>query len=203
MKEKFKEVKEMYKSLNENQKDNLLIIILVWAFIITLTLPTLFGRGKKVYKKELVSVEEIDYQHFIDSITRYSYSIDDYEVDQETMTLWNKTGKKIKVTTTVYNPVKSQCDSDPLITSDCSKIDLEKLNRGKIKWIAVSRDLLKTVKYGDKVKLVSKSDPNINGVYTVHDTMHKRWKRRVDILTPTNKKLGKWTDTHIELLAKD
>ena len=196
MKEKFKEVKEMYKSLNENQKDNLLIIILVWAFIITLTLPTLFGRGKKVYKKELVSVEEIDYQHFIDSITRYSYSIDDYEIMEERLD-----GKKINVTVTVYNPVKSQCDSDPLITANNSKIDLKKLNAGKLKWVAVSRDLLRNgVSYGDKIRLTSKENPKINGEYFVMDCMNKRFTKRVDLLVPENIKLGLWEDVEMELL---
>lgn len=199
MKEKFKEVKEMYKSLDENQKDNLLIIVLVWAFIITLLFPTLFGRGKKVYKKELVSVEEIDYQHFIDSITRYS--MDDYEVDQETMTLWNNSGKKINVTVTVYNPVKSQCDSDPLITANNSKIDLKKLNAGKLKWVAVSRDLLRNgVSYGDKIRLTSKENPKINGEYFVMDCMNKRFTKRVDLLVPENIKLGLWKDVEMELL---
>lgn len=196
MKEKFKEVKKMYKSLNENQKDNLLIIILVWAFIITLTLPTLFGRGKKVYKKELVSVEEIDYQHFIDSITRYSYSIDDYEIMEERLD-----GKKINVTVTVYNPVKSQCDSDPLITANNSKIDLKKLNAGKLKWVAVSRDLLRNgVSYGDKIRLTSKENPKINGEYFVMDCMNKRFTKRVDLLVPENIKLGLWEDVEMELL---
>ena len=196
MKEKFKEVKKMYKSLNENQKDNLLIIILVWAFIITLTLPTLFGRGKKVYKKELVSVEEIDYQHFIDSITRYSYSIDDYEIMEERLDR-----KKINVTVTVYNPVKSQCDSDPLITANNSKIDLKKLNAGKLKWVAVSRDLLRNgVSYGDKIRLTSKENPKINGEYFVMDCMNKRFTKRVDLLVPENIKLGLWEDVEMELL---
>lgn len=196
MKEKFKEVKKMYKSLNENQKDNLLIIILVWAFIITLTLPTLFGRGKKVYKKELVSVEEIDYQHFIDSITRYSYSIDDYEIMEERLDR-----KKINVTVTVYNPVKSQCDSDPLITANNSKIDLKKLNAGKLKWVAVSRDLLRNgVSYGDKIRLTSKENPKINGEYFVMDCMNKRFTKRVDLLVPKNIKLGLWEDVEMELL---
>lgn len=196
MKEKFKEVKKMYKSLDENQKDNLLIIILVWAFIITLTLPTLFGRGKKVYKKELVSVEEIDYQHFIDSITRYSYSIDDYEILEERLDR-----KKINVTVTVYNPVKSQCDSDPLITANNSKIDLKKLNAGKLKWVAVSRDLLRNgVSYGDKIRLTSKENPKINGEYFVMDCMNKRFTKRVDLLVPENIKLGLWEDVEMELL---
>lgn len=37
------------------------------------------------------------------------------------------------VTVTCYQPVESQCDSDPLITADGSKIDLKKLKNGEIK----------------------------------------------------------------------
>lgn len=46
------------------------------------------------------------------------------------------------VTVTCYQPVKEQCDDNPLITADGSKIDLHKLKQGKIKWCAISRDLL-------------------------------------------------------------
>ena len=57
-----------------------------------------------------------------------------------------------KVTVTVYNPVMEQCDSTPLITADNSEIDLKKLKQGKLKWVAVSRDLLKSgkSKYGGR-----------------------------------------------------
>ena len=43
---------------------------------------------------------------------------------------------------TVYQPIKAQCDSQPLITSDGSKIDLKELKNGNIKWCAISQDLL-------------------------------------------------------------
>ena len=46
------------------------------------------------------------------------------------------------VTLTTYNAVASQCDNTPLITADGTKIDMKKLKKGKIKYCAVSRDLL-------------------------------------------------------------
>ena len=46
------------------------------------------------------------------------------------------------VTLTYYQPVKGQCDSKPLITADGSKINLNHLKSGKIRWCAISRDLL-------------------------------------------------------------
>lgn len=82
------------------------------------------------------------------------------------------------VTLTYYQPVKEQCDSEPLITADGSKINLEHLEKGIIKWCAISRDLL---------YLFPKNKPKRIwiegfGVYEVRDLMNKRWNHRVDIL---------------------
>lgn len=79
---------------------------------------------------------------------------------------------------TCYQPVKSQCNSEPLVTADGSKINLHHLKRGRIKWCAVSRDLL---------YLFPKNKPkrvHIEGfgVYEVKDVMNKRHKHRIDIL---------------------
>ena len=82
------------------------------------------------------------------------------------------------VTLTCYQPVKSQCNSESLITADGSKINLHHLKRGRIKWCAISRDLL---------YLFPKNKPkrvHIEGfgVYEVKDVMNKRHKHRIDIL---------------------
>ena len=100
------------------------------------------------------------------------------------------------VTVTKYNPVINQCDSDPLITADGSFIDTLKLGKGEIRWIAVSRDLRDTYHYGDTVYL-SACDDSIDGYYVVRDTMNKRWKNRVDILSPCGDSLGKWENVYI------
>lgn len=97
------------------------------------------------------------------------------------------------VTVTKYNPVIAQCDSDPLITADGSYIDTIKLNKRELRWIAISRDLLKDYQYGDTVYL-SSLDNKIDGYYVVRDTMNKRWTNRVDILSPCDDSLGKWED---------
>lgn len=96
------------------------------------------------------------------------------------------------VAATVYNPVTTQCNGNPLETADGSIINMAKLERGEIKWVAVSRDLLKTFKFGDKVEIIS-SDKRISGVYIVHDTMAKKWTKKVDILMPSKFSKGKWT----------
>lgn len=91
------------------------------------------------------------------------------------------------VTATEYHAVESQCDSDPLITACNAKIDLNKLNKGDLKWIAVSRDLLEEYPYGSKVMIESDND-YVSGIWYVMDTMHKRWTKRIDLLVPESTK---------------
>lgn len=107
-------------------------------------------------------------------------------------------GKHIRnVTATRYNPVASQCDQDPLTTADGKKINLKKLRNGSLKWIAISRDLKKHLKYGDIVRIKSTSNKEINGLYEVHDVMNDRHHNRIDILTATNQS-GKETTGYYE-----
>lgn len=82
---------------------------------------------------------------------------------------------------TWYNPCESQCDSDPLITADMSKIDIKKLNNRDIRWIAVSRDLLEKYSMGDTV-IIESPNPRVNGKWVIHDKMNKRFEKRIDLL---------------------
>jgi hypothetical protein len=88
-------------------------------------------------------------------------------------------------TLTIYNPVENQCDDSPLITANNSRIDLDKLSRNEIRWMALSRNLLKRwngqFNYGDTVKLEA-GDPSIDGLWVVNDNMNKRFKDRGDLL---------------------
>lgn len=109
--------------------------------------------------------------------------------------------QQVLVTVTVYNPVPEQCNSDPLCTADMSRIDLGKLKRGEIRWIALSRDLLGSqFNYGDTIRLSCESDSSINGEYVVHDTMNKKWTNRADILIHQDNDpgRGKWENVKIE-----
>lgn len=94
------------------------------------------------------------------------------------------------VCVTFYHPEEAQCDSTPLCTADMSVIDVEKLEGGELRWIAVSRDLKQLM--GDSVYLKS-DNKNIEGSWVVHDLMNRRFKNRVDILTHKKhtKKYGK------------
>lgn len=82
------------------------------------------------------------------------------------------------VTLTCYQPVKSQCNSDPLTTADGSKINLHHLKHKRIKWCAISRDLL----YLFPKDTVKKVYIEGYGIYEVRDVMNKRHKHRIDIL---------------------
>lgn len=101
------------------------------------------------------------------------------------------------VTLTYYQPVKEQCNSEPLVTADGSKINLHHLKQGKIKWCAISRDLL---------WLFPKNRPKriyIDGfgTYQVRDIMNKRWNHRVDILIhPKDSKRIKLEKVKIKIL---
>lgn len=82
------------------------------------------------------------------------------------------------VTLTCYQPVKSQCNDEPLVTSDGSKINLHHLKKGVIKWCAISRDLLYLFPKNKPKKVWIEG----YGEYLVKDVMNKRHKHRIDIL---------------------
>lgn len=82
------------------------------------------------------------------------------------------------VTLTCYQPVVSQCDKEPFITSDGSKISLKHLRRGEIRWCAISRDLLYLFPKDKPKKIWIEG----YGVYEVRDVMNKRYKHSIDLL---------------------
>ncbi|SKC72844.1 RlpA-like double-psi beta-barrel domain-containing protein [Ohtaekwangia koreensis] len=104
-------------------------------------------------------------------------------------------------TLTIYNPVKRQCDNTPLVTASNARIDVTKLKKQEIRWLALSRNLLKrwngNFHYGDTVKL-SSGDPSIDGVWIIQDNLNKRYKNCGDLLFDSNvRKLGKWKNVKI------
>lgn len=102
-----------------------------------------------------------------------------------------------KVTATMYYPVASQCDSDPLVTAGMYKITPGKASEQK--WIAMSRDMLKRwggeFNYGDIVKIEGAGHKD--GFYKVVDTMNKRFKNRIDFLEDKGTKHYKFENVKI------
>lgn len=127
-----------------------------------------------------------------------------------TSTRINRAGEKIYLRSsrqavldvlTVYNPTTEQCDNTPLITASNSKINPDELKNENIRWMALSRDLLKrwngVFHYGDTV-LVTAGDPQIDGLWIIKDTMNKRFKNRGDLLFDSGvRKLGKWKNVEV------
>jgi hypothetical protein len=104
---------------------------------------------------------------------------------------------------TVYNPSSSQCDASPLVTASNHRINEKKLRKGAIRWMALSRDLLKRwggqIQYGDTINLHS-GDPSIDGFWVVHDTMNKRFRKRGDLLFDSEVRCtGKWSNVMVTL----
>ena len=185
--------------------DNLLFILVV-SLGISMFAYDIRNIGKKSPEKEAID-NAIDYVNSRD-FSKMKEVADDPRSFRTSDKLVSKTSTttKRKVTVTRYNPVESQCNSQPLITADMSKISLSKLKRGEIRWIAVSRDLRKIYKYGDVVEIKAKNgdDDSINGLYEVHDTMNKRFTDRIDILTHVDNPhgQGKWEGVSIRLVKR-
>lgn len=112
--------------------------------------------------------------------------------------VFNKRKKEIiHVVATMYYAVENQCDSDPLITACMYKINPNKASEHK--WIAVSRNLLKMnggkFEYGDKIRLVGCGKKS--GIYTIADTMNKRFKNKIDILETQGTPIYKYNNVKI------
>jgi hypothetical protein len=130
----------------------------------------------------------------------YSLVVTDTVVTVEYDTLYKN------VIGTVYHPVKRQTDNTPFVTADSSIIDKNRIN--ELRWIALSRDLIYSkswgrdwdgkVLFGDTVEIVSPYS-EINGEWVVHDTMNKRYKKRLDFLQKNKNDgiYGKWRNIMI------
>lgn len=104
----------------------------------------------------------------------------------------NNSGRFVThVTLTTYNPVEGQCDDTPLITADGTKIDLNKLKKGEIKYCAISRNLLPFIPLGSVIEIEG------YGLYEVRDTMNKRFNHCIDILQYVGEKNFKKTKVKV------
>ena len=87
-----------------------------------------------------------------------------------------------EIKATMYHPVEEQCDNDPLITADGSKIDPYKVSSWN--WIAVSQHMLTRnggpLNYGDTVYILGTEHKD--GMYIIKDCMNKRKTNQIDFL---------------------
>jgi len=139
---------------------------------------------------------------FIKFLFTHDFSVyKSIEEDEETNTITKRlnVSKKAvyRVVATMYNAVESQCDADPFVTACMYKINPKKASEHK--WIAVSRNLLKRwggkFEYGQKVRIVGAGKKS--GVYTIADTMNKRFKNKIDILETEGTPLYKYNNVKI------
>lgn len=113
-----------------------------------------------------------------------------------------------KVTATTYWPEVGQTDDNPMETADGSIIP--ERHSSKIRWLAVSRDLLSKwggpFKFGEKVRVSGLSN-GLDGVYIIHDTMNRRHRRSVDVLVNEheckNGLEGRWTNIRLQKYAPE
>jgi 3D (Asp-Asp-Asp) domain-containing protein len=84
---------------------------------------------------------------------------------------------------TVYQAVPHQTNSDNFTTASGFRLNTE-FDHAKYRILAVSRDLLEIVSYGDTVFVSGTIE--FDGYWIVHDTMNKRYTRTIDFLTDLN-----------------
>jgi len=77
-------------------------------------------------------------------------------------------------------------------TASGSKINANKLKSGKLRWVALSRDMLKYYPFDSIIKVESKDYPELNGYWKVKDKMGSRHRKSIDFLIyKGNSELGK------------
>jgi 3D (Asp-Asp-Asp) domain-containing protein len=133
--------------------------------------------------------EYYNYEEGIECNVNDSISIEKKEIENQDKFITH-------VTLTTYNPCKEQCNEDFLHTADNSFIDLEKLKKGKIKWCAISRNLLFAIPLGSIIEIEG------HGIYEVKDTMNARYAHCIDILQDESQPNFKKHKVKVTLIKK-
>ena len=82
------------------------------------------------------------------------------------------------VTLTTYSVTEEETDDSPTITASGFEIDEDNPRKHRI--IAVSRDLKRKLRFGEKVVLSNAG--KFNGVWYVRDLMNSRFRNKIDVL---------------------
>lgn len=117
------------------------------------------------------------------------------EVEVEREVIVERESEVYVVTATVYHAVEGQCDDSPLVTASGAKISSAE-SAYEHRYLAVSRDLLDVFPYGTMVEVSGCGE--LDGVYTVADTLNKRYKGYIDILINPDMRGGKWDGVRIK-----
>jgi 3D (Asp-Asp-Asp) domain-containing protein len=88
------------------------------------------------------------------------------------------------VTLTTYSTSVEETDDSPNITASGFEIDEDNPKKHRI--IAVSRDLKRRLRFGEKVVLSNAG--RFNGVWYVRDLMNSRFKNKIDVLINQNER---------------
>ncbi len=97
-------------------------------------------------------------------------------------------GQTYTVRATIYHPGTAGVG---WVTASGSRISSDKLNKHRIRWVALSPDLFKKgFRMGDRIRLTCKEHPHMNGVWVVKDRMARRMRNRIDLLVPRGTKFN-------------
>ena len=125
-----------------------------WIFIAVLCfVPYNLITSASDIKKEIVKIEK--------------------EVEEEVADEFRKI-----VTLTTYSTTVGETDDSPNITASGFEIDEDNPKKHRI--IAVSRDLKRKLRFGEKVILSNAG--RFNGIWYVRDLMNNRFKNKIDVL---------------------
>lgn len=143
-----------------------------WAFIAVLCfIPYNLITSASDIKKEIVKIEK--------------------EVEEEVADEFRKI-----VTLTTYSTTVGETDDSPNITASGFEIDEDNPKKHRI--IAVSRDLKRKLRFGEKVILSNAG--RFNGVWYVRDLMNNRFKNKIDVLINEDEKHTKMRGVIIKKL---
>lgn len=101
--------------------------------------------------------------------------------------------EELSVSACCYYPVAGQTDDTPNQTASGKFVD--PATPLKHRWIAVSRDIKKRVKFGERVFVTGTGI--YDGYWTVQDVMNRRYKRKIDFLIGERDFGRSWTGVKI------
>jgi 3D (Asp-Asp-Asp) domain-containing protein len=85
------------------------------------------------------------------------------------------------------------------ITASGSKVNINSLRKGYVRWVALSQDMFKYYKFNDII-YVQCSNKHLNGFWIVKDKMNKRIKRGIDFMLHREEHIGFNTPIKVKII---